>query len=217
VPFDYDISEAFYYSANSVAMGDFVGKLIETLRGETPIEEYKLVLLKEKLPMSIIHLVGWFKNKDPTRFKRLVNATINKTMKHLTDSLKNVKLERLKVEQMMLREGIEGIMAPGGALPALKHTFASHLLGAATYAMFFNMVNFPAGSIPITFVKEDEQHYDCPIDDEMTRYSKDVAKGSAGLPIGVQVGCPPNREELVLNIMKRYEAVLPKVQYPTDI
>lgn len=216
VKLQYDISDAFLYSANSIATGDFVGKLVEALRGEKPIEEYKLLLLKEKIPMWLIHLVGWYKNKDPTRFSKLVNCTINKTMNHLTRSLRNVQVERYKVEKLMLSEGIEGILAPGGALPALRHTFASHLLGAATYPMFFNMLNFPAGSIPITRVREDEQYYDCSIDDEMTKYAKKVMEASAGLPIGVQVGCRPNREELVLNIMRRYEQVLPKVEYPTN-
>ena len=217
VPMSYDISDAFYYGCNAIAMGDFIGKLVQALRGEKPIEEYKLLLLKEKLPMWLIQLVAWYKNKDPIRFRKLVKCTVNKNMIHLTTSLRNVQLERFKVEEMMIRDGLEGILAPGGALPALKHTFASHLLGAATYPIFFNVLNFPTGSIPVTLVHEDEQKYECGIDDEMTRYSKEVMNGSAGLPIGVQVGCPPYREELVLNIMKRLERVLPKTECPTQL
>ena len=214
VKLKYDISDAFFYCVNSIASGDFVGKLAQALRGETPIKEYKLFLLKEKIPTCLIHLFCWFNNKNPQRFRKLVNCTINKTMKDLTRSLHNVQTERIKVEQLMLSEGIEGILAPGGALPAMKHNFAWHLPGIATYPFFFSMLNFPAGSIPMSHVRADEQYYDCNIDDEITRFSKEVMKDSVGLPVGVQVGCRPHREELVLNIMRRYQAILPKVEYP---
>ena len=52
----------------------------------------------------------------------------------------------------------------------------------------------PSGAMPITVVKEDEQHYESAHNDGLTQALKRTAEGSAGLPVGIQVVGMPFEE-----------------------
>lgn len=78
-------------------------------------------------------------------------------------------------------------------------------------------MHFPAGIVPITVVREDEQYYEDVnhlYNDRATSLAKDVCRQSAGLPIGVQLCGWPNDDERVLNIMKELENAIGKDQLP---
>ena len=214
VKLDYDISQLFFSTVSVIASGSFLKKMLVILKGEKPIQEYKLLVLKEKIPLFLVDLIGWYKNKDPTRFRKLIKAATNDTLSHLVESLERMEKEKRKYEKLTIENRLDAWMMPGASLPATLHSQASHLLGSATFAQFFNLLRYPAGAIPVTIVREDEQYYECGFEDEMTRECKRAMENSAGLPIGVQIGCRPNRDELVLSIMKRFEPFLQKMEYP---
>ena len=60
----------------------------------------------------------------------------------------------------------------------------------------------PAGALPVTIVREDEQHYESVHNDLITRKLRMNARGSAGLPVGVMVIVMPYGEEGVLAVMR---------------
>lgn len=208
VPVDVDISSIFYSTVNAIAAGSFVKHMQLLLHGEQIIEDYRNILLKDKLPAFLVELVGWFSNKDPRRFRRLVNATINSTMRQLVQSLAAVEAEKRKYEAIMIAERLDAWLLPTGALPAILHGQAAHLLGSVTYAMFFNVLHLPAGAVPVTRVRADEEAFACGFEDQAAAQGRLAMQRAAGLPVGVQVGCRPFRDELLLSIMRRFEAVL---------
>lgn len=72
-------------------------------------------------------------------------------------------------------------------------------------------MQFPAGVVPVTLVRDDEQYYEevgNVYNDMTTSKAKDVCRESAGLPIGVQLVGWPNDDERVLGIMKELETAL---------
>ena len=209
---DVDISSVFYATINAITSGSLGKKLIETLKGEKIIGEYTNILMKERLPVFLVQLVGWYRNKNPQRFKRLLLASINNSFQHLVSSLEAVEAAKRRFESIMIEQHLDAWLLPAGAFPAIRHTQAKDLLGSFTYPMFFNLLHFPAGSIPITRVREDEQDYACEYDDQAAAEGKLTMQQSVGLPVGVQIGCKPFKDELVLSIMKRFEEVIGKTE-----
>ncbi len=78
-------------------------------------------------------------------------------------------------------------------------------------------MHLPAGIVPMTVVRDDEQYYE---DighlnkDRAVGMAKDVCRQSAGLPIGIQLVGWPNDDERVLGVMKELESATGNVQSP---
>jgi fatty acid amide hydrolase len=78
-------------------------------------------------------------------------------------------------------------------------------------------LHFPAGIVPMTLVRDDEQYYEDIgnlNNDRAVAMAKDVCRQSAGLPIGIQLIGWPNDDERVLSVMKELENATGKVQAP---
>ena len=71
------------------------------------------------------------------------------------------------------------------------------------YCLMWNMVNYPAGVVPVTSVLEGEdQVYEDGINDILTKAIRDDIKGSVGMPIAVQVISYAFQDEVALGVMK---------------
>ena len=55
-----------------------------------------------------------------------------------------------------MKYNLDAIIMPGFAMPAVKHGFSNDLPSAACYTFLWNILDFPAGSLPITTVNNDE-------------------------------------------------------------
>jgi fatty acid amide hydrolase len=102
--------------------------------------------------------------------------------------------------------GLDAILCPPFALPALTHGSSVDLFAAASYAIPFNVTGFPAGVVPITTVQPGEESDRAVSKDKADITAKAVEKDSAGLPVGVQVVARHWREDIVLAIMAGLEA-----------
>lgn len=214
VKMEVDISDMMWHTVYAFSAGSNSKAFMRVLKGEPPIEEYGIVLMKEKMPEGLVRAIGWLKNKDPERFLKLIECTDNDSLEEFIQSGDYVTKDKLFYEDLMIKHGLDGWVMPVAALPAYKHTHSSHLLLASTYSSFFNILAFPAVSFLVTFVKEDEQNYECEIDDDFTKIAQQTMEGSIGMPIGVQIGLKPYKEELLLHLLKQLEPYLPKVEYP---
>jgi fatty acid amide hydrolase len=99
-----------------------------------------------------------------------------------------------------------------GMPPAFKLDTCTACTLSSTPVFMWNYFNFPAGVVPITKVKENEQIYQPMYDDNFARAFKGNAEGSLGLPVGVQVVGLPWRDELVVETMKLIDSLKPKQQ-----
>ena len=108
----------------------------------------------------------------------------------------------------------DALVCPVSALPALRHGSAARLLIAAAPCLLANLLDLPAGTVPITHVGPDEERGRGLSRDRVVRAAAAVDRGSRGLPVGVQVvGVPalatpaePLRpERVVLEVMRMIE------------
>jgi len=109
-----------------------------------------------------------------------------------------------------LSRSFDVAVCPVSALPALRHGTAARLVLAAAPCLLANLLDLPAGAVPVTRVRSDEQRGRGPSRDPVVRAADDTDRGSEGLPVGVQVvGLPAaddadgqRAERIVLDVMR---------------
>lgn len=87
------------------------------------------------------------------------------------------------------------------ALPALRHGTAALLVLAAAPCFLANLLDLAAGSVPVTTVQADEQAARPWSVDPVAAAARAVDRGSAGLPVGVQVVALRGGEATVLECL----------------
>ncbi|KFO76936.1 Vitamin D3 hydroxylase-associated protein, partial [Cuculus canorus] len=93
--------------------------------------------------------------------------------------------------------------------PAFNHGYAGKLFAATSYTNLYNVLDFPAGVVPVsTVTKADEEelkHYRGYYRDPWDKRLKEAVEGAVGLPVAVQCVALPWQEELCLRFMKEVE------------
>ena len=117
--------------------------------------------------------------------------------------------------------GVDGFLHVALPLPALKLGTSGDLTGAFSYTLLANLLLWPAGTVPVTTVGRDEQHYDMEFipdkqRDHWARKAAEQMKDSEGLPLSVAVMTPLWRDEECLRIMKEVERVMGFEEKPQD-
>jgi fatty acid amide hydrolase len=103
------------------------------------------------------------------------------------------------------RAGVDLVLCPPFATAALPHGASRDFALAGSYAMFWNVVQFPAGVVPVTRVGPAETERSAG-GDFFQRRAAEVDAASEGLPVGVQVAGRPWTDALVLAVMAVIEA-----------
>ncbi|NXM47971.1 FAAH1 hydrolase, partial [Gymnorhina tibicen] len=95
--------------------------------------------------------------------------------------------------------------------PAFTTGYPRKLLTAISSTMLYNVLNFPAGVVPVSTVTEaDEEElklYQGCCDDPWDQTLKQAVSGAVGLPVAVQCVALPWQEELCLRFMKEVETL----------
>ncbi|NWV36478.1 FAAH1 hydrolase, partial [Grantiella picta] len=95
--------------------------------------------------------------------------------------------------------------------PAFTLGYPGKLLTAISSTMLYNVLNFPAGVVPVSTVTEaDEEElklYQGCCDDPWDRTLKQAVSGAVGMPVAVQCVALPWQEELCLRFMKEVETL----------
>jgi len=108
-------------------------------------------------------------------------------------------------EEVFLGRGIQAMLSPPHALPAMPHKVAIDLLPAASYAYYANLLGFPAGVVPWTTVRADETQTSVNGRDMSLRRAQETLINAEGLPMGVEVAAPAWRDDVVLAVMRALE------------
>ena len=101
------------------------------------------------------------------------------------------------------------LLSPSYALPALRHGASAELIVAGVYVVLFNVLGWPAGVIPWTAVRSGEESARVDDGDLMTRAAMETERGSAGLPIGVQLSALPGDDAGALAAMEALARLRP--------
>jgi fatty acid amide hydrolase len=97
------------------------------------------------------------------------------------------------------------IICPAAALPAIRHGDSRDLVTAGAYATLYNVLGYPAGIVPVSTVRPDEEQPRKRVGDMALRAARRAELGSAGLPLAAQVVARPWREHVALAVMRVIE------------
>ena len=117
------------------------------------------------------------------------------------------KIEEYKREWIKYWRGqqLDFVVSPGFGSWAPLHGGSEHTSIAAAYAYLWNVLNMTVGAMPVTRVQADEQNYESRYRDLSSSFMKQMALGSEGLPVGIQIVSLPFQEEKVLGLMSQLE------------
>jgi fatty acid amide hydrolase len=186
------------------------------LRGSTvDWRVWRMVTLASFWPLSRLALVGGLRLAGQQWMARLLkNARPLSTDQfwQLTDR-KSDYVE--SVVGSLQSRGIDAIICPPHALPAMQHGKGFDLLAAGSYAFLFNLLGFPAGIVSLTRVRPGEEDARPQSRDVVLKQARAVDQGSAGLPVSVQVAALPWRDDVTLAVMAALETAFEgKADYP---
>ncbi len=107
-------------------------------------------------------------------------------------------------------EGVRAVVCPVSAVPALRHGTAGRLTLAAMPCFLANLLDLPAGSVPVGRVCAEDLADDALLADRSTdpvlAAARHTVEESEGLPVGVQVIALDRREATALAVMAAIEA-----------
>lgn len=180
--------------------------LVQILGDESPIPLIEPNLRLTRMPPVLRPLFGQLlKRRGSGRLSRMLEAAAQQSAAGYLD----LAGDRLSYEQRMRAaldaDGFDAILLPASPLPAVRHGDTTGLADFWGSCLLFNVLGWPAGVVPVTRVRSGEES-DRPESRERTeQQARLVERGSAGLPIGVQIAAPPWREDRVLALMRVIE------------
>jgi fatty acid amide hydrolase len=122
-------------------------------------------------------------------------------------ALDSYRAEFLAALDRASRSPIDVLLSPAGALPAVRHGATLELGVTGSYLAIYNVLGYPAGVVPFTRVRESEETGTPRSSDPMDVAALASERGSAGLPIDVQIAARPFREHVALAVMHALEEV----------
>eukprot|EP01102_Stenamoeba_stenopodia_P021690 TRINITY_DN8818_c0_g1_i1.p1 TRINITY_DN8818_c0_g1~~TRINITY_DN8818_c0_g1_i1.p1 ORF type:complete len:634 (+),score=79.47 TRINITY_DN8818_c0_g1_i1:230-2131(+) len=201
------------------------------LRGEEPIDEYKGMV---SLMATIANYGRWTSHLLEFFYRLIGEKMVAETIPF------SRQLSVLEMEQLVfLKMGIEGmysakwkafgldaVICPVTLAPALlvDHAKWENFVWEIPYTMIWNLIHFPAGNVPVTVAKPDEdkgwKHYDGTSNDSYAKLMRKSLDNDQGLPVGVQVVALPFKDEKCMRVMKdiaeqiRFNQVPPTIFNP---
>ncbi len=178
----------------------------EHLQGRPPVAQLKPLFATARLPTAARRAAATVMGlRGERRVQRLLRALGAKPVERYWQLTSARTALRLDVFDAWAQAGVDLVVCPAHATPALKHGQAAEFSVGASYSMRYNLLNFPAGVVPVTRARPDEEDTR-EVRDRIDRTAAEVERGSAGLPVGVQVVARPYAEHLVLAAMMAIEA-----------
>ncbi len=198
-----DRAMALYFQLVSADAGADLKRLLGSSRRDWRI---KKLLLLGFIPPAVRPLVG---SVLRVAGQRRLGGIIANTGRQSADKYWRTVYElRQWVRDFLTRldQGrFDAVLCPPHALPAMRHGATDYLASAASYCMVGNLIQWPAGVVPVTRVRADEESDRSASGDLVEKAAKETERGSAGLPVGVQVAARHWREDIVLALMKAIE------------
>ncbi|MBT9559155.1 MAG: amidase [Myxococcales bacterium] len=188
--------------------------------GDDPITPELRELLKAiKIPNALRPAVAaLLERKGEGRIARLIRVLREKPVDVYWQLTGRRSALRLEVFDAMKAAGVSALLGPVHATPPMSHGDSADFVAAGSYSMYFNFLNFPAGTVPITRVRPDEVRRETSgrPTDRIEKKAVIVDAGSAGLPVGVQIAGLPNQDDVVLALMVALEgAARGDADFPT--
>jgi fatty acid amide hydrolase len=140
------------------------------------------------------------------RLARMLRSMGEKSVAELWRLTDDVRAYRSRLLDAMDEAGIDVLVCPVFATPAVPHMGSKNFTLAASYSMLFNATQLPAGTVPVTRVRLEETQRSGPESDSLDKHAAAIDRASEGLPVGVQVVARAWAEPVVLAVMQAIES-----------
>uniref|UniRef100_A0AC35U4C3 Amidase domain-containing protein n=1 Tax=Rhabditophanes sp. KR3021 TaxID=114890 RepID=A0AC35U4C3_9BILA len=200
-----NVALAFSLFLTAVALDG--GKyLLDLFKKDLIMPEYLFVLLGFSMPAWVRKTLAFFVRPFSPRAAVLIGA-VPATPSELRKTYAGINAYRHQYFKAMKDQGIDAVLCPTNVTHAVPHNIPLKLFASLSYTGIFNLLDYPAGVVPVGNVNKDDienlEAYDTK--DTFGCIAKNAGRNGLGLPLGVQVAAPPYCEETVLRILKDIE------------
>jgi fatty acid amide hydrolase len=167
-------------------------------------------------PRALLFVLGQLLRwKGDPRTAALMGVLGRKTTRELALLLGERQTFQQAFQDTMARQALDAVLCPPMATVAARHDAPDAAMLTAGCAFLFTLLEMPAGVAPVTRVRPGEET-DRPTLDPAERNVAAHERGSAGLPVGVQVAAHRMREDVVLALLQALDVgCRGKPDYPT--
>ena len=190
--------------------------LIEELQGEDPEWPYLLGYYKAKLPfVPFFHrLYEWIKGYK--QLSHLLSYAKPLSYKEFCELAREIASFKLKYNEYWESLDLDVVVCPIWPLVAPLHGTTVRIAPAFSYAFFWNLLDYPAGVVPVRTVLDGENNYESQKKDRSVNIASKIMENSVGLPVSIQVVGNCYEDEKVLRVMKIIEGYYQFYQSPLD-
>lgn len=196
---------AIYFGAMSADGGATATSILEGDPLEPSLARFRRVATMPAAARAAI--AAGLRLRGDRRAADVVTWVGERTTTGLWELTRRARAYRLRLLGAMRDAGLDALLCPAHATPALPHGLGRDFTPAGFASMLFNLVQFPAGVVPVTTVAPDETGR-APGAGRLEANAADVDARSGGLPVGVQVVGAPWRDEEVLALLLALERAL---------
>lgn len=205
VRYDPPASEEMLYLYFALMSADGTATVRERLEGEPIIDPLKTLFRLGQLPDTARRGVALgLRAMGERRLSGLLSHVGEKSVQRLwqlTDRRAALLYQEMHAWD---QQALDAVVCPAQVTPACPHGASHDFTVSICYVARANLLNLPAGVVPVTRVRPDETERDKPRDRLDKRAAAIEAQG-AGLPLGAQVIGRAWREEVVLRLMQAIE------------
>jgi fatty acid amide hydrolase len=202
----------------SIFSADGAAALRRGLGADTPMPQLSGILRGSGMPGLVRKLMEtMLRSSGQDRLATILRATGGRTAERFWKLVDECNQYRLNFLRSLDAGGFDAIVCPPTSLPALEHGSSTELFDFDSYAKLYNVLGLPAGVVAAGKVRAGEETDRQAGKDPVEQAAQRVERGSAGLPIGVQVAARHCREDVVLAVMaalERHFESLP--DYPSE-
>nr|XP_047915067.1 vitamin D3 hydroxylase-associated protein [Anser cygnoides] len=204
---DYVVDELFTRGIFS----DGAAHLVDSFKGDIVDPNLKSQFNTYRLPALVKRILAIILKPIYPRIARDLSALCGVgSAKNLWDQHAAVAVYHTEFIAKWRKQRLDVILCPALG-PAFNHGYAGKLFAATSYTNLYNVLNFPAGVVPVSTVtradEEELKHYRGHYGDPWDKRLKEAVEGAVGLPVAVQCVALPWQEELCLRLMKEVETL----------
>ena len=203
-----DVIQSLYYQAVTADanLGVFKDAVQEQGMDNELFRNLKMIIAT---PQCLKDGVGSLANcLGMPRVAGLMKSTAAKNAHELFELMSHIKSLKEKFMKWWSAYELDALILPNLGMPAFKHGFSGDISVFGAYTFLANLLDLPAGAVPVTVIGESETAYDEVVAtnrDMITKKARENMVESEGMPVGVQIITPFMEEERCVAIMKQIE------------